>query len=293
MVTLTIATPADFRFHATVTSHGWYQLAPNRYNEQTETLTRKLRLPDGTVLDLTLRGTKANAIHVQVNSTRVLTSLQRNALSRAINNMFNLGVDLRDFYKVVRETAGYGWVDEYKIGRAMASPTIWEDVAKTLTTTNISWSGTKEMARKLTLLDPDDAFPTPQQIVALSKDDLAAQTGMGYRAPYLHDLAQKIVDGEVDIENWRSLSSEDLYKTVIGIKGFGEYAAGTVLRLLGHFDKLAIDSVARTAYENIVGEKPENDAAIRQRYESFGEWRGLVLWMDCIRDAYETETPVS
>ena len=200
MVTWTITTPADFRFKATVMSHGWYQLAPFQYDDSANQLSRRLRLPDGNVVSVIMRGTKQNVLQVTVNSSRVLTSIQRHAVTQAVHHMFNLGVNLRPFYKTMRETSGYEWVDEHKAARLLASPTMWEELAKTLTTTNIAWSGTKEMVRKLVSLDPDAAFPTPQQIAAFDKDDLAEQTGMGYRAPYLHDLANKIVRGDVDVE---------------------------------------------------------------------------------------------
>ena len=289
MLTITVSTPADFRFRETVESHGWYQLAPFIYDEVTGVLSRRLRLSNGQIIDVNLRGAKTRSVQVHVLATRVLTSSLRYQVIRAVQNMFSLDIDLREFYKLMRTTKGYAWVDECKAGRMLAAPTVWEDLAKTLMTTNIAWSGTKEMARKLVSLDPDGAFPTPQQVIAISEEELTQKTGMGYRAPYLHTLARRIASGELNVESWRHLSSEDLYKAVTDLTGFGDYAAGTMLRLLGHFDKLAIDSVARNAYEQVVGHKPESDTDIRTHYESFGKWRGLVLWMDCIRDQYEPE----
>jgi 3-methyladenine DNA glycosylase/8-oxoguanine DNA glycosylase len=289
MLTITVTTPADFRFRETVESHGWYQLAPFTYDKITGVLSRKLRLSNGQLIDVNLLGAKTRSIQVHVLSKRVLTSSLRYQVIRAVQNIFSLDIDLREFYKLMYNTKGYAWVDEHKAARMLAAPTVWEDLAKTLMTTNIAWSGTKEMARKLVSLDPDGAFPTPQQIIAISEEELTQKTGMGYRAPYLHILARRIVAGELNVESWRDLSSEDLYKAVTDLTGFGDYAAGTMLRLLGHFDKLAIDSVARNAYEQVVGHKPESDTDIRTHYESFGKWRGLVLWMDCIRDEYVTE----
>jgi 3-methyladenine DNA glycosylase/8-oxoguanine DNA glycosylase len=159
---------------------------------------------------------------------------------------------------------------------------------KTLFTTNIAWSGTIEMARKLVSLDPHGAFPTPAQVLAVSEAELTTKTGAGYRAPYLYELAQRIASGELQVEGWRYLDSDALYKAVTELTGFGDYAAGTMLRLLGHFDKLAIDTVARNAYETVTGHKPESDTDIRTHYEQYGQWRGLVLWMDCIQDQYVT-----
>jgi 3-methyladenine DNA glycosylase/8-oxoguanine DNA glycosylase len=289
MLSLTVTTPVDFRFRETVESHGWYQLAPFVYDSITGVLSRKLRLSNGQIVTLNLRGTKTRAIQVHILSARVLTSSLRYQVIRAVQNMFSLDINLRDFYKLMQKTDGYEWVDVHKAGRMLAAPTVWEDLAKTLMTTNIAWSGTKEMARKLVSLDPDGVFPTPQQVSNISEEELTQQTGMGYRAPYLHTLARRISSGELNVENWRLLNSDELYKAITDLNGFGDYAAGTMLRLLGHFDKLAIDSVARNAYEQVIGHKPESDTDIRTHYEAFGKWRGLVLWMDCIRDQYVPE----
>jgi len=286
MVVLTIPTPADFRFRATVESHGWYQLAPYVYDREAGVLSRKLRLLDSTVLALNMRGSKMRSVLVEVQGRQVLKSIQRNAIGQAVTAMFNLHVNLRDFYQKMEKTNDYQWVDEHKAARMLAAPTVWEDLTKTLLTTNIAWSGTVEMVRKLVNIDAEGTFPSPQQLLTLSEDDLADQIGLGYRAAYLRDLTQRIVSGELNVESWRKLSSDDLYKAVTDLNGFGDYAAGTMLRLLGHFDKLAIDTVARKAYEHVTGHAPDSDTDIRKHYEAYGEWRGLVLWMDCIRDQY-------
>lgn len=289
MVTLAIATPKDFRYKAVVESHGWNHLAPFVYDRETGILTRKHTLSDGTVVTMTLYGGKDETIFVDVTGGRqIITSRQRNEMLQVAKRIFNVAWDLRAFYDTMSKTEGYEWVTEHKAARLLASPTVWEDMAKTLLTTNISWSSTVTMTEKLAAIDPANTFPTPQQVAALSEDELDEQVGAGYRTAYLHNLATRIASGELNVEAWRTLSSDDLYNEIMELTGFGDYAAGTVLRLLGHFDKLAIDSVARNAYEAVVGNEPESDTDIRDYYEDFGEWRGLVLWMDCIRDQYVT-----
>ena len=285
MITLTVATPRDFRFRSVVESQGWNHLAPFSYDREQGILHRRQRLSDGQFVFLRMQGSQSRSIIIEVTGgSRIITSRQRNEIMQTVKRIFNLNWDLRAFYKDMSKLEAYQWVDEHKAARLLAAPTVWEDLAKTLLTTNVSWSNTIKMAEKLTQLDPEHVFPTPQTIAALDVETLKEKTGMGYRAPYLHALASVITNGEVDVESWRNLESNDLYKAVMDLTGFGDYAAGTVLRLMGHFDKLAIDSVARNAYEAIVGHAPESDTDIRDHYEQYGTWRGLVLWMDCIRD---------
>jgi 3-methyladenine DNA glycosylase/8-oxoguanine DNA glycosylase len=126
------------------------------------------------------------------------------------------------------------------------------------------------------------AFPTPERIAALPFDDLHAQVRAGYRDAYLHELARRIAAGDIEVESWRGLPSDALYKRITSLKGFGDYAAGNMLKLLGHYDRLATDTVCRDVYKNQLnnGIAAANDAEIAAYYEPFGHWRGLVQWMD-------------
>ena len=65
------------------------------------------------------------------------------------------------------------------------------------------------------------------------------------------------------------------------LRGFGPYAAGQALRLLGRYDDLALDSWcrARLAQRSTRGVAP-SDATIERRYARFGRYKGLALWMD-------------
>src|SRR5207245_784580 len=66
----------------------------------------------------------------------------------------------------------------------------------------------------------------------------------GYRAPYLKELAQRITKGSLDVESWLTsdLAVADLIKEMKSVKGVGNYAAENLLKLLGRYDGLALDS---------------------------------------------------
>ena len=118
--------------------------------------------------------------------------------------------------------------------------------------------------------------------------DLNAHVRAGYRGDYLHLLATRIAKGELEVESWRDadLPSDEVYKRIKALKGFGDYAAGNMLRLLGHFDRLATDSACRTVYKDSInkGVAASDDKEIAAYYQPFGQWRGLVQWMDVMED---------
>jgi len=287
MITITLATPTDFNFKSTVESHGWYQLEPDHYNPEQGILSRPYLLDNGKTVTLSMTGGKSRSLMINVNGQAIISSRDRNNIMRLAENMFNLKQNLTPFYQQMAKIEGYQWIAEKKPARLLASPTVWEDLAKTLLTTNTSWGNTIKMVASLSAIDDYNIFPSPQKIAFMKEDDFADAVGAGYRAPYLYEAAKRIAAGEINVESWRTLDSDTLYKAIKDLKGFGDYAAGTVMRLLGHFDKLAIDTVARKAYEHVTGHEPRSDTDIRDYYEKFGKWRGLVLWMDCIRDEIE------
>ena len=279
--------PAGFQFEATVFSHGWCQLPPFDFQrEPSLRLNRIQQLADGTLLDIQA---EADDLGIWVNVDQVLSEAQVNDVRAVVSRCLSLEQDLRAFYDYLRHQPDYAWVEPAGAGRMLKAPTVWEDLAKTLLTTNTTWAMTRQMAGRLVALGDSHAgghaFPIPEQVAAFTPEALNDQVRAGYRGAYLHQLAASIAEGQVDVESWynSALPSTELYKRIRGLKGFGDYAAGSVMRLLGRHDTLGIDSVARDMYRRRFnnGEKA-TDAAIHAHYESFGQWRGLMMWMDVI-----------
>jgi len=287
-----LKTPPDFQYAATMGSHGWRRLAPFSYDDTTRILTRIERLDDGTLVKLSLQEAEDNNALIHVDGVHDLSAAQQARIETRVSRWLSLHWDLSAFYAFIQAQAPpeYQWIIEQGAGRMLVCSTVWEDMAKTLLTTNTTWAQTIAMCGRLCELGAaypggGHAFPSAEQVAALSLDTFAKQIRAGYRAPYLHALAQQIAAGELDVESWFSddINSADLYKAIKSLKGFGDYAAGTMLRLLGHFDQVAIDTACRAGYRRVTGSDSADDAAIKQYYAAFGDWRGLVAWMDVMR----------
>jgi len=265
-------------------------LAPFDLDRDTMTLHYTLAMPAGDVLRLAL-AMQDGQLQVNVPDRDTLSNAEAKYIYDAVRIMLNLDWDLQPFYLAMTEFDGYGWLEREHKGRILISPTVWEDLAKVLFTTNTSWAQTVQMSERLCALgNPHPtlpevyAFPTAQVVADMDFEVLSDQLRAGYRTAYLHDLAQKIADSTIDVESWRRLEGDDLYKQVKSLKGFGDYSAGTMVRMLGHFDKLAIDSACRDMYASLHnnGEKGK-DKDIKAHYAIFGNWKGLVMWMDIMR----------
>ena len=253
MTHFTLATPPDFRYLPTVLSHGWCVLHPFSYDEA-GTLTRVAETERRA--NRPLRRARSDGKGLRINSEAKLTRKQQQEIGAVVARCLSFDHDLTPFHDSdPHAIPTIGWIETAGAGRMLVSPTVWEDLAKTLLTTNTTWSMTKSMVARLAALGdacPDGAhvFPEPAQIAAFDPDTLNQHVRAGYRGAYLHELAARIASGELDVEAWRdpALSSVEVYKALKRLKGFGDYAAGAMMRLLGRFDQLGLDSVCRTMY---------------------------------------------
>ena len=289
MTRFTISTSPDFRYLPTVLSHGWCVLHPFSYDEA-GTLSRLQKLNDKQIVrfDVTADPTTSGLI---VTSEAKLSRKQQQEISAVVARILSFDHDLSPFHDLIRAHPNYGWIETAGAGRMLVSPTVWEDLAKTLLTTNTTWAMTKSMVARLVTLgdtaaDGTHTFPEPEKIAALDPNALNQHVRAGYRGAYLHELAARITSGELDVEAWRdtALSSLEVYKALKRLKGFGDYAAGAMMRLLGRFDQLGLDSVCRTMYaQRYNGGAAATDREIAAFYEPFGAWRGLIVWMDVMK----------
>ena len=80
----------------------------------------------------------------------------------------------------------------------------------------------------------------------------------GLGAKYIRSLAEAIASG-FDLASLRNpaLSYEDIYAKVRAIHGFDEYSASYVLKLLGRFERISMDTVMRRYFKEITGQQTE------------------------------------
>jgi hypothetical protein len=71
---------------------------------------------------------------------------------------------------------------------------------------------------------------------------------------------------------------------MLKVKGIGPYAAGNLLKLVGRYDELGLDSWVRTQYARLhTRGRKVSDARITRHYKRYGTWRGLFFWLEMTR----------
>ena len=131
------------------------------------------------------------------------------------------------------------------------------------------------------------AFPTPQQVASKSPEWLQKHCRLGYRAPWVHELAQKFLSGEIDALQLEDgdLTREEIFKRVTSLKGFAKFAANNVLQLLGRHDSHPYDTeTTRLFREQFKVPKSVPVTAIheqaKRRYEKYVPNQFLAYWFD-------------
>ncbi len=212
--------------------------------------------------------------------------------------MFRLDDDLREFYRAMAAEREFAWIPAEGAGRLLRSPTVFEDLVKMICTTNCSWALTEKMVNGLVneLGRESDggrkSFPTPETMAEQSEKFYRDQIRAGYRAPYLQELAQRVASGELNVEDWLSidLPHDQFMKELKRVKGVGNYAAENLLKLIGRYDGLALDSWSRAQFAKVRNNgRVASDKKILRFYSRFNSWRGLALWCDMTRHWLEPE----
>jgi N-glycosylase/DNA lyase len=298
-------TPQPFDLALTVESHGWYDLAPWRWDRERGVLGRPLRLAGGrTVYAEVAQGAHGLAFRA-VAQGRLAAGEAREARA-AMETCLALDEDLAPFRARVEalealRAAGRGkdlpdlrWVLARGAGRLLRSPTVFEDAVKTLCTTNCTWAVTRGLVSRLCerLGEPAPldsvTFPTAAAMAARDERFYREEIRAGYRAPFLLALARAAAGGSVDLEALRhagTSAGEETARRIRALAGFGPYATEHLLRLVGVHGHLALDSWNRAKVARLRGKRrPPSDRTLRRWYTPYGEWAGLAMWLEVTAD---------
>ena len=292
---ISIATPRTFNFKRTVISHGWCELLPFQLDREKWLLSRTLDLKETKPVSLQIRGTK-NAL--KISTSRRLSQSAGVKVVKDIRHMMRLDDDMGHFYGLLAADGDFNWIPVQGAGRMLRSPTVFEDLVKMICTTNCSWALTEKMVTGLVenlgreSNDGRRTFPTPEAMALMPLKFYVNEVRAGYRAAYLKELADRVASGDLNVESWLTspLSTADLIKEMRGVKGVGPYAAENLLKLIGRYDGLALDSWTRAKFYAVRNHgRKASDKKIARYYSRFKEWRGLALWCDLTRDWLEVD----
>ncbi|MBV8532086.1 MAG: Fe-S cluster assembly protein HesB [Candidatus Eremiobacteraeota bacterium] len=268
-------------FARTVYSHGCADLAPAWI--ETAPLVYRRRFRNGKrIVEVAMR---ERAGHLVAETASALRPNEKRSVEAAIVRMFRLSDDLSPFYRQIAADPLLAWAAQ-GAGRILASPAVFEDVVKTICTTNCAWSATVRMTRALAEL-AGGAFPEPELLAATPEAWYRNVARMGYRGPYVRAIAGAVAREELDLESLRRRdchSDDAAEEALLALPGIGPYGAAHVMQLLGRHRRLILDSWTRPKYRKLAGRKRAADSTIRRAFARYGRYAGLAFWLYLTRD---------
>ena len=272
----------------TISSHGVADLPPNRIDDEQRTLEVTVAVARGKPRTAVISQGRPGYARVELRGGKA------DGVLDTVRHMLGLDADLSPFYELVADDPDLDWVAK-GAGRMLRSPTVFEEVVKTICTTNCAWSGTVRMVSALVehLGAPSAgaspgpfgrAFPTPEAMAEAGDDFYRDVARAGYRGAYLRRLATSVADGELDLESFADLPDEELAAELLELPGVGPYATAHIMMLLGHHSRLILDSWTRPKYLSVSGARSAKDSTIERRFRRYGPYAGLAFWLYLTRD---------
>lgn len=219
-------------------------------------------------------------------------------IKEKVAHILRLDEDLSGFYEIASADPLLSWATA-GAGRMIRSATVFEDVIKTICTTNCAWSATKRMVHGIVEhlgepapgAPPDGpwrrAFPAPEAMAAAGESFYKDVARAGYRGPYFMAIAADVADGKLDLEALATdgdLSDEEIETRLLALPGVGPYAAAHIMMMIGRYSRLILDSWSRPAYLRLARKRSATDAAIEKRFRGYGRYAGLAFWLFVTRD---------
>lgn len=246
-------------------------------------------------------GKKGHA-RVEVNG-RAPGATAGESLLVTLRHVLNLDEDLSGFYAQAKDDPELAWVTT-GAGRMVHSPTVFEEVVKTICTTNCSWALTTKMVTALVEHLGETApgapkegwkgraFPTPEAMAASPESFYRETVRSGYRGPYLRTLANMVASGDVDLEALgdrdNAMTDDEVEEALVALPGVGPYAAAHIMLMLGRYSRLILDSWTRPKFARLRGSKrPVADSTIVRRFRPYGGYAGLAFWCYLTKDWVE------
>jgi 3-methyladenine DNA glycosylase/8-oxoguanine DNA glycosylase len=282
--------PDGFSLRETVLSHGWYELAPFRWEDSSSTLFRTESLPDGFSQHFSLSQRGGPGRHVRVEWISGQPSKDRKALllTRA-RKILNLDLDLSEFMEMCRREPRLRYVPQTGAGRFLRCGNTYEEIFKAICGTNIAWRQAVSAINRMAALGSSTrgctarTFPAPEEFLRLGEKRLRDLSRLGYRVPYLLAWARRVSERDSD---WLQLESDETSREVasrilLSIQGVGQATARYLLMVWGHPGEISVDSsVYLYCRRERFGGRTPSEREILALYNSYGPWKAYGYWFE-------------
>lgn len=153
---------------------------------------------------------------------------------------FDMGTDYSKYIKTIETTDRY-LLDaaEHSRGIRILNQDKWEMLISFIISQRKSIPAIKSSIEKMAkyfgkkIKDDIYAFPTPEDIMS-AKLELIDACGLGYRKEYIQAAARQVVEGNINLYKWDTLSDNELLEQLKSFRGVGVKVANCVMLFAYH-----------------------------------------------------------
>ncbi|GER31014.1 DNA glycosylase [Striga asiatica] len=313
----------DFCLEKVVCNHGFFMMAPNRWIPSEKCLIRPLHLNSSNknvTVYITQSTISKNFIFVTVlhSNEHQFSDDDKEEIQGMVSRM--LRISERDDRMVKEFHIRCPEAKETGSAQIFRSPTLFEDIVKTILLCHCSWARSLKMAEALCKLGGNGNgskrkrlssssssccwriqyqycmgnFPSPQQIAGLHEKKLDDNCKLGYRASIILELARTILNGSFDVDGLQHLDHDKLRPILMRKKGFGPFVVANIMMCLGFYQHIPVDTETIKHLEQVVHGKTGITTTIHGRvviseiYDKYAPFQCLVYWMERVK-YYETK----
>lgn len=295
-----------FSLEKAVCNHGFFMMAPNHWDPSTKSFSRPLRLADPITSAMTFISQPPGEDHlvIEVYGARFLSLKDEQAIQSQVNRMLRLSdkdeQNVAYFHKLHPDAEAKGF------GRLFRSPTLFEDVAKSLLLRFCPWKTSLDLAKALCDLQLKKVmskrkrsnigdFPSPEELASFREEELKGKGKFGYRAADLIRLAKQVVDGIIKFEE-NDIACEPSARFKLKINGAGPFTTNTIMMCTGYYDNIPIDSETVRHMKEFHGLNMrrrkkgsinlQTKDKIQQFYKIYHPFQSLAYWFELV-NSYE------
>lgn len=288
--------PFDFHLSAMIFSGGDRQIRRCENGRFWQVLRTDGKLTLASVTSI--RSVDDPWLTVDLRSEGEITERDRLRSGELISIIFNLDLDLEQFYADVRGDEVMARITRTLRGlRSPRTPTVYEALIESIAEQQISLNVAHSMESALIktfgdVLNVDGktyyAFPTPERLATATVDDLRKCRLSTKKSEYIIGLSKQVAEGHLDLDSFKGIEDTGaIVRELDSIRGIGPWTAEmTALRGMGRFDAFPADDVGTRGHIALHyghGERMTSKEA-RAVAEGWGRWKGLSAFYLIIAD---------
>ncbi len=229
-------------------------------------------------------------LSVQLKSNEKVSDDDLELTKKAITSIFNLDFGLSKFYEEVKSDPIMAkLVKKLKGLNSPSTPTVFEALVSSIIEQQISLKAAHSIERRMVKTFGDKleieykthyAFPTPQKLASVTKEELR-ECGLSFRkSEYIIDLSKQVVGETLDLEKLKEYEDvNEIINELSKIRGVGVWTAElAILRGMHKLEAFPADDIGlRRAISHFYRDDQKISAdEAREIASKWGKWKGLA-----------------